>query len=233
MKHWQGSKKSGKRGDKITGYQTQALGNESYKRQGLVELVLVVAGLGWLVRFAPLGSEGFEKKTGALCLVTLLYAAYRHAAYRLVTRRDMAQRWGLPFRQPVDPSASLRGFGEDTFGYVLLGSFFLVGAVPMLLVRMLANQPIYVEQAALYLLWCAVQDFLFFAIVLRNLEEYLDPVLASLVTALLFGLSHYPISVLMSVTTVAGGVWCYAFIQTRSLTLITLSHWLMGVILLS
>jgi membrane protease YdiL (CAAX protease family) len=201
---------------------------QPHPHQAIVELVLVIAGLGLLVWRSPLGTEGFEVRTGFICAVVFFYAAYR-----LVTHRGTAERWGLPFAKQPNPADSLRGLEEDTFGCVLIGGFFLAGAAPMMMVRLVAPPPVFVSQPAAYLVWCAVQDFLFFALILRNLEDYIDPSLAVGVTATLFGLSHYPFSLLMGVTAVAGAVWGYAFLQTRSLMLVTLSHWLMGVILLS
>ena len=156
-----------------------------------------------------------------------------YICFSLFTCKGIAKRWGFPFSQPPDLTQSLNNLEEDISGYILLGGFFIAGAVPMLFLRMIAPQPIFVNQAFAYFAWCAVQDFLFFALVLRNLEDFIDLEIAIPITALLFGFSHYPYSMLMVVTALAGGVWGYAFAKTRSLTLITLSHWLMGIVLLS
>jgi hypothetical protein len=66
-----------------------------------------------------------------------------------------------------------------------------------LLVKMVAPLPS-VNDPLGYLFWCAVQDFLFFALVQKNLQERVPGPVAVLVTALLFGLSHYPYGIFMA-----------------------------------
>lgn len=204
------------------------MNSQAYPAQGAAELFSVVVGLGLLMFFAPLGTPAFEDAVGLVGLLVFLYICFR-----LLTGKGVARRWGFPFSQPPDLTNSLNGLEEDVFGYILLGGFFIAGAVPMLFLRMVAPQPIFVNHALAYFAWCAVQDFLFFALVLRSLEDFMDPWIAVPITALLFGLSHYPYPMLIAVTALAGGVWGYAFTKTRSLTLITFSHWLMGIVLLS
>ncbi len=204
------------------------MNDRTYPAQSIAELFSVFAGMGLLVFFAPVGTPAFERGVVLIALSVLLYICFS-----LFACKETAQRWGFPFSQPTDLTKSLNNLEEDVAGYILLGGFFIAGAVPMLFSRMIAPQPIIVYHALTYFAWCAVQDFVFFALILRNLEDFIDLEIAIPITALLFGFSHYPYPLLMFVTAFAGGVWGYAFIKTRSLTLITLSHWLMGIVLLS
>lgn len=201
---------------------------QAHRIQSIAELIFVVTGLVLVVVFAPLGTSAFEGIVVATALAVFFYIGFS-----LWANKGVARRWGFPFSQPPDLTNSLNSLDEDVFGYLLLGGFFIAGAVPMLFLRMIAPQPIFVDHAFTYFLWCGIQDFLFFALVLPSLEDFIDAEIAIPLTALLFGLSHYPYPMLMAVTALAGGIWGYAFIKTRSLTLITFSHWLMGIVLLS
>jgi membrane protease YdiL (CAAX protease family) len=184
----------------------------------LLEVAAFVAGLVLVVGLAPLGSRWFGLATAACCLLAFAYAGHRAA-----TCPDVWQRWGLV---PADrsPDGCLRGC-------LCVALSCLLSLVPAVLVRFLMPVPA-VTGAGAYLVWCAVQDFLFFALLLRNLEDLTHPAVAVMTTAGLFGLSHYPFTGFMAVTALVGGLWGGLFLTTRSLPLVTLSHWLMGLIVL-
>jgi membrane protease YdiL (CAAX protease family) len=184
----------------------------------LLEVAAFVAGLGSVVVLAPLGSRWFGPAVAACCLLTFAYAGHRAA-----TCPDVWRRWGLV---PANRSAEgcLRGC-------LVVALACLLGMVPAALVRFFMPVPA-VAGAGSYLVWCLVQDFLFFAFLLRNLEDLTHPAVAILATAALFGLSHYPFAGFMAVTALVAGLWGGLFLTTRSLPLVTLSHWLMGLIVL-
>jgi hypothetical protein len=78
---------------------------------------------------------------------------------------------------------------------------FLLGTLP------------HIAHPAAYLLWCAAQDFVFFSLVQRDLED----------------LSHYPYTGLIALTGLAALAWGAVFRLWRSLPLVTASHWVLGV----
>lgn len=194
---------------------------------GIGEVLGVICGLGFVACYTPLSSENFMSIIAVVCITAVIYGALRLALYR-----GTAERWGLPFSQKQNPAWSLQSLESDTLGCVVLGGFILAGAAPILVMRMLSPHAVSLSHPATYLIWCMVQDFLFFALVFRNLEDWMPVEVAIIITAALFGLSHYPYSVLVVLTAFAGGVWAYAFSETRSLILINAAHWLMGIMLL-
>jgi membrane protease YdiL (CAAX protease family) len=192
----------------------------------LTELGICVLSLVVLARFFPLGSRGFSILTPLLSVIALVYVISR-----LRADRDLAARWGFQLARRVD---SIYGWDaeQEVSGCVTLLLTLFAGFLPPLFVRLFTPHSIYTNDPASYLLWCGVQDFLFFGLILTNVEDLAGSAVAIILTALLFGFSHFPYSTLMSLTTVAGGVWSYAFLQSRSLPMITVAHWLMGLVLL-
>ena len=175
---------------------------------------LLFAGIVWI----PLGSRGFEWATAAACLCVFGYVAYSAIQHPAACRR-----WGLT---PSDGDEGWVG------GCLVLGTLYLASLLPITVARFFVELP-HVGQPAAYFVWCAVQDFVFFALILRNLEELTHPVPAVAATAVLFGLSHYPLSGLMVLTGLVGLVWGCLYAARRGLLLITACHWIMGVILLA
>jgi len=124
---------------------------------------------------------------------------------------------------------------DDDFrqGCLVLAAFYLIALIPMAIARtFLLQLPFGVPNVALYLCWCAVQDFIFFGVTQRHLEDLTNPLLAVLLTAVLFGLSHYPFTDFVLLTTLAGLFWGYAFLRLRALWFVVLAHWAMGVVIL-
>jgi membrane protease YdiL (CAAX protease family) len=196
-------------------------------RQGLAELLSVATGVVLLQALAPLGTTAFEHVTPFVCGAAIVYATFCLAA-----QPGTARRWGLPWISAAEPTDCFRDPQEEVFGCLFLGRILLLSAVPILLVKMVAPLPS-VNDAFGYLGWCAVQDFLFFALVQKNLQERVPGPVAVLGTALLFGLSHYPYGIFMAGTALVSGLWGYVFLRTNSLVPVLLSHWTMGLILLS
>jgi membrane protease YdiL (CAAX protease family) len=194
--------------------------------QGLAELLSVATGVILLQALAPLGTRAFGHLTPFVCSAAILYAIICLAA-----QPGTARRWGLPWISPAEPADCFRDPEEEVFGCLFLGRIMLVSAVPILLVKMVAPLPS-VSDPLGYLFWCAVQDFLFFALVQKNLQERVPGPVAVLGTALLFGLSHYPYGIFMAGTALVSGLWGYVFLRTNSLVPVLLSHWTMGLILL-
>ena len=181
------------------------------------ELFVALAGLAAVLLFAPLGSEHFGVAVGACCVAIFVYAGYG-----LSRRPGTAARWGL-----------LPGLDSDGwyFGCLYVGILLNISLMPILVVKWLLVLPA-PAGAWSYFLWCAVQDFVFFALIQRDLEDLTHPALAVPVAAGLFGLSHYPLTEFVALTTLVGLLWGYLFLATRALFLVTLTHWLMGVMVL-
>jgi membrane protease YdiL (CAAX protease family) len=144
-------------------------------------------------------------------------------AYGLVRRPGAVARWGLRLPREVE------GCRE---GCVTAGFLALAGLLPAAVVKWCVESPAAPHPAA-YLAWCAVQDFLFFALVQRDLEDLTHPVVAVAAAAGLFGLSHYPFTGFMVVSVLAGAVWGWLFHRTRSLAPVLLCHWLTGLLVLN
>jgi membrane protease YdiL (CAAX protease family) len=187
-------------------------------RRSLPELLAVVAGLLLVVLLAPLGSPEFPRVTAAAGLVAAGYAAVRLA----LCPADAA-RWGLRLPRELDGCRE----GCLTAGYLTLASL-----APAAAVRLGVEAPTAPHPAA-YLLWCAVQDFLFFALVQRDLEDLAPPAVAVAGASALFGLSHYPFGSFMAVSVGAGAAWGWLFHRTRSLVPVVCCHWLMGLLVLN
>ena len=197
------------------------------RRRCVAEVVVLGLSLALLVRFFPLGTYGFDVLTAVICAATLIYAVTG-----VLSTRGVAGRWGLPLAGGSDSYSGHADVQQELSGCMTLLISLFGGMALAVLVRIIVPQPIGVTSSAGYLIWCGIQDFLFFALLLTNLEDLAGPVVALGVTALLFGLSHYPHSNLMAVTSVVGAIWGYVFLQYRSLGLITVAHWLMGLVLL-
>jgi membrane protease YdiL (CAAX protease family) len=79
----------------------------------------------------------------------------------------------------------------------------------------------------LYPIWGLLQQFLLNALVARNLRERLPAIATVLISAILFGLVHYPGPGLMILTAIAAIVWVPIYLKWRNLWPLGLIHaWL-------
>lgn len=84
-----------------------------------------------------------------------------------------------------------------------------------------------------YLLWCVVQDFVFFSFFARHLEKLLPSSwMVCLVAGAFFGAVHLPFGVFAALTFLGGTVWAWIFLRTGSLLPIVGAHWILGMALL-
>jgi uncharacterized protein len=118
------------------------------------------------------------------------------------------------------------------------GLLFLAAIIPTGVVTYVVHWPDILHPAA-YLFWCVIQDFLFFSLILRGVERlFAGKVLghrhlAVVLTAGLFGLSHYPMWGFMAVTALIAVFWGYIFIRTRLLWPVTFLHFLLGLLVMT
>gem|GEM_PF-3446497 len=187
-------------------------------RTRLFEVGAVVCALALLVGFAPLGTAEFLVALPWIIVVSVLYAVWR-----LCRESGAAERLGFVAPYHIDQ--------DDTYGCLFVGGLFFLSLVPIIILRLTVTMPrVYAPWH--YLLWCGVQDFLFFSLVQRNLEAHVHPAFAIAATALLFGLSHYPLTPFMLTTVVVGAIWGYLYHRTRYLLYVVVSHWMLGIIAL-
>lgn len=195
----------------------------SFARVG-AELVVVLVGLFAVVTFVPLSSKLFPWTCGAACVLAGGYAVYGAAR-----RPGAARWWGFTWGGKYEDDLA-RGLWNT-------GLLFLAALVPVAAVKCLVRTPSVLHPVA-YLVWCFVQDFLFFSLILRGVERLTagklvgHKHLAVLLTAVLFGLSHYPMSGFMGVTALIAVFWGYIFLRTRLLWPVTLLHFLLGLMVM-
>ncbi len=190
-----------------------------------VELAVVLIGLAAILAFVPLSSWKFPWVCGAACVL-----AGGYAIYGVARRPGAAAWWGFTWggRDADDLAAGM-------WNTALL---FLAAIIPTGVVRYGVTRPMILDGGS-YLLWCVVQDFLFFSLILRGIDRLLDGHLpgsrhvAVFLTAVLFGLSHYPLTGFMAVTAVIAVCWGYIFVRTHLLWPITVLHFLLGLLVLS
>jgi membrane protease YdiL (CAAX protease family) len=121
------------------------------------------------------------------------------------------------------------GIARGMAGMIVLG---LAALVPIVFLRRAVGAS-YGGDPSTYLLWCFVQDFLFFSLGLRNLLDFFNRHAAVLGAAVLFGLSHYPFGPFMLVTATAAVCWGYVFAWSRVLWFVTALHAVHGMFLLA
>ena len=187
-------------------------------RRALAEAIVTVGLLAAVVAFVPLGSPGFAAATAAGCLLVAGYVVFH-----LARRPGAWRRWGV-FPEDRDEGC--------LWGCWVLSALAIASLGPILAVRLLVTTPV-VGYPVAYIVWCAVQDFVFFALILRNLEDVTHPLIALAATAVLFGASHYPFHEFMVLTGLVGAVWGCVYLLNRGLVLITASHWVLGVLVLA
>jgi hypothetical protein len=193
------------------------------------ELVVVLVSLFAVVAFVPLSSWKFPWVCGAACVLAGVYAIHG------VMRRPGAAAWweftwgGRAERHEDDLAVGLWNTG-------LLA---VVSLVPIAAIKCVRVPTPSVLHPAAYLLWCVIQDFLFYSLVLRGIERLTagklpgHKHLAVYATAALFGLSHSPMLGFMGVTALVGVCWGYLFLQARLLWPITACHFVLGLLVMS
>jgi membrane protease YdiL (CAAX protease family) len=188
-----------------------------------LEPLLVVLGVAAVVRFAPMNSPGYFPVVLTLCAIVFVYALVRFCLCP-----SLAVRWGL-----VQGGAYWQYENDEAtvYGCQFLGWLWGLSLVPIFILQSQVALP-HILNPGGYMVWCAVQDFLFFALLQRNLQDKIPPPFAIGITALLFGLSHYPYTAFMLVTMVIGAVWGWLYYRSRSLIFVTFAHWLLGLVAL-
>lgn len=189
------------------------------------EIGAVVVALVGVVAFVPLSSRWFPWVCGAACVLAGGYAAW--GASR---RRGAAAWWGFTWG----------GRHEDDLARGVWNTALLLVAslVPVAVVKCLVTTPTVLHPVA-YLVWCVIQDFLFFSLVLRGVERLTagklvgHTHLAVAVAAGLFGLSHFPLYGFMAATALIAVFWGYIFLRTRLLWPVTALHFLLGLLVMS
>jgi len=84
-----------------------------------------------------------------------------------------------------------------------------------------------------YLLWCVVQDFVFFSFLARHLEKILPSSwMVCIVAGAFFGAVHLPFGMFAVLTFVGGTAWAWIFLRTGSIVPIMGAHCMLGMVLL-
>lgn len=196
-------------------------------RSCALEFAAVALGVLLLILFAPLGSSSFAK---AIAWTT--GAAVIYACLRITINPSIAAHWGLPFCRSFGPADWSTTEYDDSFGYRAIGGFAAMSLMPVLFLRLLSPLTPTAPDAVQYLIWCLVQDFVFFSLGLGGLLRFTSSNVAIPVVAGLLALSHYPHWDLAGVTLLAGMCWGLIYERSKSLALVTASHWLLGMLLL-
>jgi membrane protease YdiL (CAAX protease family) len=188
------------------------------KKESAFEMTATLVGLFAVVVFAPLSTPRFGIAMIVGMAATLLYIVVAG-----VRNPRNWEEWGF---LPHDDAEEDGGYGCVFIGWLMLFSIGFIFCAKFVL-------PLpHVTQPGGYLLWCTVQDFLFFGVLLRGLLLRMSGVPAVLITAALFAASHYPLAEFMGLTGIVALAWGYVYVKTRWLLPIVVSHWAMGIILL-
>ena len=184
--------------------------------RAFAELVLFSLGLAAWVFHHTVLQEYDPKLIGVVSAVAALYGVVYLIAYR-----DIHRRWGL----------SIRGLGTGCLAMTFcLLPMFLSGTM----IAVGLGLPRFDLQAGPYLAWCAVQDFIFFAVCARHADEaFQRKWLAGLFAGALFGLSHLPFVAFAWVTFAAGTIWAWVYLKTGCLYPILAAHWVLGILVLT
>lgn len=191
----------------------------------VAELVVVLGGLFAVVAFVPLSNRWFPWVCGGACVFVGGYAVVG------ARRPGTAAWWGFTWGgRNVDDLAT------GVWYTVLL---FFASLVPMAVLKCSGVRTPVVPHPVAYLVWCFVQDFLFFSLIQKGIERLTaghlleHRHLAVAVTAVLFGLSHYPLVGFMAATALIAVFWGYIFLRTRLLWPVTILHFLLGLLVMS
>jgi membrane protease YdiL (CAAX protease family) len=200
-------------------------GPKPSRGRAVTELAVVLLGLCAVMAFVPLSSRWFPWVCGAACVL-----AGGYAVFGVARRPGAAAWWGFTWG----------GRSEDDLAAGMWNTalLFLAALVPIGFVRYGVTRPTIIDGGS-YLLWCVIQDFLFFSLVLRGIDRLLDGKvgahrhLAVLLTAVLFGLSHFPLAGFMAATALIAVFWGYIFFRTHLLWPVTVLHFLLGWLVLA
>jgi hypothetical protein len=132
-----------------------------------LEPLLVVLGVAAVVRFAPMNSPGYFPVVLTLCAIVFVYALVRFCLCP-----SLAVRWGL-----VQGGAYWQYENDEAtvYGCQFLGWLWGLSLVPIFILQSQVALP-HILNPGGYMVWCAVQDFLFFALLQRNLQDKILPV---------------------------------------------------------
>ena len=193
-------------------------------RRKVTELVAVVAVLAAVDLFYPLNSPRFWIPTAFICL-----AAGAYAVYGLRHFPGAARRWGFVYQRNRE-----HGIMQGALWVLLsvLGATAPVVAIRAAVAAGYLTMPAFTRPEP-YLVWCVVQDYVFFALALRNLLDFTNRHVAVWLTALMFGLSHYPFDAFMIATGTVAVCWGYVFATSRFIWLVTGSHFVLGLMVLA
>ncbi len=195
------------------------------RARAAAEVAVGLTGVSVVVVLVPLSSPWFVVVTAVACGVVAAYGIY--GATRL---EGAAKWWGFVWGG--------RSHDDLARGLFNTGLLFVGSLIPIAVVKCLVRTPS-VQHPAAYLFWCFAQDFLFFSLVMRGIERLLAGSvvghrhLAVWITALLFGLSHFPMYGFMLATAIIAVFWGYIFLRSRLLWPVTASHFVLGLMVMS
>lgn len=144
----------------------------------------------------------------------------------LTLLHDSRQRWHLLPPTWNDRKCYL-------YGAVGLLLIFAVGVGPIFALRQFDVHMPNPGSPWIYLAWCTIQDFVFFSLILRGLSDQFNSHVSIWITAILFGISHFPSIEVMIGTLFIAAAWGYLFLKSRWLLFVIASHWFMGWMLLA
>lgn len=193
-------------------------------RRKVGELLTVVAVLAAVDLLYPLNRPRFWIPTA---LISVAAGAYAISGLRRFP--GAARRWGFVYQRNRE-----YGIIQGAL-WVLLSVLGAVGPVIAIRVAVATGyltMPAFTRPEP-YLAWCVVQDYVFFALALRNLLDFTNRHVAVWLTALMFGLSHYPFDAFMIATGTVSVCWGYVFATSRFIWLVTGSHFVLGLMVLA
>ena len=160
----------------------------------------------------------------AFAIVSSVVVSY--ASMYFVLHPRAGRYWG--FRLPDRVEGLSVGAGVAAALFVAL----LVGAVPVPGVQGL-GLPTLCASPAVYLLWCIIQDFVFFSVLTGHLRKLgLRPWTVIGTSAVCFAFSHLPFLGFTSITFFGGLLFAWMYVRGRCIYAVTACHWLLGVALL-
>jgi len=160
----------------------------------------------------------------AFAIISSVVATY--AAMYFILHPRAYRYWG--FRLPDRVEGACTGAGVAAALLVAA----LLAAVPVPGVRGL-GLPTLCASPSVYLLWCIVQDFVFFSVLTGHLRKLgLTPAVVIGASALCFAISHLPFLGFTSITFFGGLLFAWMYVRGRCLYAVTACHWLLGLAIL-
>jgi membrane protease YdiL (CAAX protease family) len=174
-----------------------------------------------MVFFVPVGNSWFPLVAAVLSVFVVGYAVIG-----LIVLKDSSRRWQLTPPWWADGK-------HYAYGFLFVATLFVAGLGPIFAIRYLQVPMPNPGSPWRYFAWCVIQDFVFFSLVLRGLVDLINPYVAIGITAILFGFSHFPNYELICGTILTALAWGYLFLASRWLLFVVISHWAMGLLLLT